>query len=181
VENATMAKSSGPVMLDLAVLSREQVGPFIMLGLDKSADKDDIEKHWADRIRWARKSIIKTPLEDINWAREVLSDAGRRLRADAASLNADLMEGIITKLCVRYGLGPNGAQARLWQPFDTEKPLADYAPPADLPDRETVKAGIAVPDVPQELPAVDGLLERLAQLPLDPWNYELVRSNNVAI
>jgi hypothetical protein len=175
-----MANSAGPVVLDLAALPREQVGAFIMLGLDKSADKDDIEKHWADRIKWARKSIIKTPLEDINWAREVLSDTTRRLRADAASLNADVMEGVISKLCVRYGLGPNGAQARLWQPFDTEKPLADYAPPADIPDREAVKMSIAVPEVPQELPAVNGLLERLAQLPLDPWNYELARTNNVS-
>jgi hypothetical protein len=175
-----MAKSSGPVVLDLAVLSREQVGPFIMLGLDKSADKDDVEKHWADRIKWARKSVIKTPLEDINWAREVLNDTSRRLRADAASLNSDVMEGIITKLCVRYGLGPNGAQARLWQPFDTEKPLADYAPPAELPNRDELKSAITVPDVPMDLPAVDVLLERLAQLPLDPWNYELVRTNTVA-
>lgn len=174
-----MAKSAGPVVLDLAVLSREQVGPFIMLGLDKSADKDDIEKHWADRIRWARKSVIKTPLEDINWAREVLSDRDRRLRADAASLNSDLLEGVIGKLCVRYGLGPNGAQARLWQPFDTEKPLADYVPPADIPDREAIKAGITLPEVPQELPAVPVLLERFAQLPLDPWNYELTRTTNV--
>jgi hypothetical protein len=174
-----MAKSSGPVVLDLAALPREQVGPFIMLGLDKSADKDDIEKHWADRIKWARKSIIKTPLEDINWARDVLNDAGRRLRADAASLNSDVMEGIIGKLCVRYGLGPNGTQARLWQPFDVEKPLAEYAPPAEVPDREEVRGGITVPDVPQELPAVEVLLERLAQLPLDPWNYELVRTNSV--
>ncbi len=174
-----MAKSSGPVVLDLAVLAREQVGPFIMLGLDKSADKDDIEKHWADRLKWARKSIIKTPLEDINWARDVLNDVSRRLRADAASLNADVMEGVIGKLCVRYGLGPNGAQARLWQPFDTEKQLADYAPTAEIPERDSVKAAITVPDVPQDLPAVEVLLERLAQIPLDPWNYELARTNSV--
>jgi len=43
-----------------------------------------------------------------------------------------------------------------------------------------VRAGIAVPDVPQDLPAVEVLLERLAQLPLDPWNYELARTNSVA-
>src|SRR5579872_3452721 len=142
METSTMAKSAGPVVLDLAALPREQVGPFLMLGLDKSADKDDIEKNWADRIKWARKAIIKTPLEDINWARDVLNDRDRRIRADAASLNADVMEGIIGKLCVRYGIGPNGVQARLWQPFDAEKPLADYAPPAEIPDRDAVKAGI---------------------------------------
>jgi hypothetical protein len=168
-----MAKSAGPVVLDLAALPREQLGPFIMLGLDKSADKDDIEKNWADRIKWARKQVIKTSLEDINWARDVLNDVGRRIRADAASLNADVMEGIIGKLCVRYGLGPNASQTRLWQPFDIEKELSEYAPPAELPDREQVRSGIAVPEVPQELPAVTLLLDRLAQTALDPWNYEL--------
>ena len=74
---------------------------------------------------------------------------------------------------------PQRRQARLWQPFDTEKPLADYAPPAEIPDREAIRAGITVPDVPQELPAVEVLLERLAQLPLDPWNYELARTKSV--
>src|SRR5436853_6600295 len=105
-----MANNNGPVVLDLAALPREQVGPFIMLGLDKSADKDDIEKHWADRVRWARKAIIKTPLEDINWAREVLGDRERRLRADVASLNVDVLEGVIGKVCAPYGVSSNGPQ-----------------------------------------------------------------------
>ena len=31
-----MAKSSEPVVLDLASVPREQMGPFLMLGLDKT-------------------------------------------------------------------------------------------------------------------------------------------------
>ena len=35
------------------------------------------------------QGTAKVPLEDINWAREILNDVERRIRADAASLNAD--------------------------------------------------------------------------------------------
>src|ERR671933_158280 len=69
-----MAKSPEPVVLELASLPREQVGPFLLLGLDKAADKKQMERHWADRVKWARKQQIKVPLEDINWARDVLGD-----------------------------------------------------------------------------------------------------------
>ena len=31
------------IVLELAPIPREQVGPFLLLGLDKSADKDQIE------------------------------------------------------------------------------------------------------------------------------------------
>jgi len=74
-------------------LPREQIGPFLLLGLDKTADKELIEASWARRIIWARKGIVKTALEDVNWAREVLNDAAQRTRADAASLNLDTMAG----------------------------------------------------------------------------------------
>ena len=33
---------------ELASLPREQVGPFLLLGLDKTADKEQIEANWAD-------------------------------------------------------------------------------------------------------------------------------------
>ena len=56
----------------------------------------------------------------------------------------------------------------MWQPLDSEKPLADYSPAAEMPDVESVRAGLVVPEVPEELPAVAGLLERLAQLPWTP-------------
>ena len=39
-----MAKAPEPVVLELATLSREQMGPYLLLGLDKSADKEQIDK-----------------------------------------------------------------------------------------------------------------------------------------
>ena len=44
-----MAKNPEPVLLELATLPREQMGPFLMLGLEKDASKDDIEAHWAEQ------------------------------------------------------------------------------------------------------------------------------------
>ena len=42
-----MTKAAEPIVLDLATLPREQLGPFLLLGLDKSADKDQIDANWA--------------------------------------------------------------------------------------------------------------------------------------
>jgi hypothetical protein len=160
-----------PVVLELATLPRDQMGPFLILGLDKAAEKEAVDAHWADRLKWARKQLIKMPLEDINWAREVLNDADRRIKADAASLNIDTSEGVLAQLARRYGTV--GSKGGMWQPLDSEKPLADYKPAAEVPDPAAVRAALAVPEVPQELPAVPALLERLALQPLDPWAIEL--------
>jgi hypothetical protein len=167
-----MAKSQEPVVLDLASLPRDQVGPFLLLGLDKTANKEEMEAHWADRIRWARKQQIKVPLEDINWARDVLGDLTRRLRADSASLNADTTQGVLSGLAQRYGVC-SGQATRMWQPLDSEKPLADYTPSTEVPDAAEVRSGLTVPAIPEELPAVPTLLERFLQQPLDPWALEL--------
>jgi hypothetical protein len=168
-----MGRDSEPVTLELATLPREQVGPFLLLGLDKAADKKAVDAHWADRLKWARKGTAKVPLEDINWAREVLGDTERRIRADAASLNADTTDGVLAQFARSYGVQGNGPAAPLWQAQDSEKALADYRPPAEVPDAEAVRAALAVPQVPEDVPAVALLLERLAQLPLDPWAVEL--------
>src|SRR3954464_6993819 len=87
-----------PLVLKLAPLPRTQVGPFLILGVDKDAAKDDVEAAWAQRLIWARKGQTPVPLEDINWAREVLSDAERRLRADVTSLNLDTADATLRKL-----------------------------------------------------------------------------------
>jgi len=172
-----MAKNE-PVVLELATLPREQVGPFLLLGLDKTASPDQIEANWADRLKWARKQASKVPLEDVNWAREILKDADRRIRADAASLNADTTGGVLDLLAKRYGLA-GGQTARMWQPLDVEKPLADYEPPAEMPDADALRASLVVPEVPEELPAVALLLDRLARAPLDPWAIELPSSADI--
>lgn len=168
-----MAKDNDPVVLELVSLPREQAGPFLLLGLDKVADREEIEGHWADRLKWARKGQMKVPLEDINWAREMLREAQKRIQADAASLNTDTTERTLYQLGRRYGV--EGSQAaRMWQPLDSEKPLADYTPPAEMPDAEALRAALVLPDIPPELPAVAVLLERLVQQPLDPWSPDLL-------
>ena len=173
-----MAKRAEPVVLELATLPREQVGPFLILGLDKSAGKEEMEVHWADRVKWARRQMIKTPLEDVNWAREVLNDPEKRVRADAATLNADTTDGVLARLCERLGArgGPTNPSlpGRTWQPLDREKALADYVPPAEVPAVEEVEKALTVPAVPEDLPGVQTLLEQLVQQPLDPWSAGLL-------
>src|SRR5262245_57827129 len=100
--NQNKPPSALPVILELAALPREQVGPFLILGVDKVADREEIEAAWAQRLIWARKNLVKTPLEDINWARETLSDVERRMRADAASLNLDTSDGVLRRVQQRY-------------------------------------------------------------------------------
>src|SRR6516164_7596057 len=99
-----MAKSPEPVVLELASLPRELMGAFLILGLDKSAERGAVERHWADRLKWARRQLIKVALEDINWARDELSDVQRRIKADAGSLNADTSEAVLASMCERFGL-----------------------------------------------------------------------------
>jgi hypothetical protein len=167
-----MGQSAEPIVLELATLPREQVGPFFLLGLDKAADRETIDAHWAERLKWARKGLAKVPLEDINWAREVLSDIERRIRADAASLNADTTDRVLAQFAERYGV-QEGRAARTWKALDCEKDLADYRPPAEVPDADAVRAALTVPEVPEDLPAVALLLERLVQQPLDPWTIDI--------
>ena len=167
-----MANNPEPVMLELAHLPREQVGPFLLLGLAKDATREEIEAHWAERIKWARKGQITITLEEINWARELINDLPRRLSADATTLNADSAEGTLAQLARRYGLegeqtGPS------WQPIDEEKPLQHYQPAVEVPDREALRASLVIPEIPQEVPGVGRLLDQLVATPLDPWNLPL--------
>ena len=167
-----MAKSLEPVVLELASLPREQMGAFLILGLDKSAGQDDVEKHWADRIKSAHRQLIKVPLEDVNWAREELNDVARRIKADASSLNSDTSDCHLAGLSARFGIA-SGQATRMWQPLDTEKPLDDYNPPAEVPDLQVVRDAIALPAMPEDVPAVLSLLGQLADQPMDPWALEL--------
>jgi hypothetical protein len=157
-----------PVVLELAPLPREQVGPFLLLGLEKTADKEQVEASWAKRIIWARKEQIKVALEDINWAREILSDKDKRVRADAASLNLDTTEGTLRLLSEQYG--GNASTALRCKPLDVEKDLSHYTPQVELPDLAAVQSTIVVPNVPEEVPAARSILENYLREPLDPWN-----------
>jgi len=167
-----MAKNPAPVLLELATLPREQMGPFLMLGLEKDCSKDDIEGHWAERIKWARKGQYNVPLEDINWARELITDPQKRPAADSASLNADTVDGSVARVTRRFGL-TEGRAGATWEAIDEEKPLAGYQLPVEVPSSESVRSAIAVPDVPQEVPGTARLLDQLAQTPIDPWSVQL--------
>jgi hypothetical protein len=163
-----------PVVLELAPLPREQIGPFLILGLDKDAGKDEVEANWAKRVIWARKGQVRIPLEDINWAREAVSDPERRPRCDAGSLNADTVDGTVRRLCARYG-GAEGTTGPGWQPLDREKDLREYVPAVEVPDPEAIRAEITVPDVPYDIPAAGRLLEQFRAAPLDPWAPDLLK------
>jgi hypothetical protein len=167
-----MADAREPVVLDLASLPRDQVGPFLLLGLEKHATREDIDAHWADRLKWARKQLIKVALEDINWARDLLKNGDRWVRADADSLNIEASDLHLSGLCRRFGVA-DGQPGRLWQPLDSEKVLAEYMPAVEVPQVADLRQNLVPPEVPEEVPAVPDLLERLAQQPLDPWTLEL--------
>jgi hypothetical protein len=159
-----------PVVLQLAPLPRTQIGPFLLLGVDKDASREEIEAHWAERVKWARRGLIKTALEDINWAREMLTSE-QRLRCDAVNLNVDTTAGTLRKLRQSYeGAAPERGGAR---PLDAEKWLADYTPPTPIPSLDEVRAAIRPPEPPREVPAVRILLEDFVLPAIDPWQIEL--------
>jgi len=166
-----MQNQTEPVVLELAPLPRDKIGPFLLLGLEKDADKEQIESNWARRVIWARKNQLGVPLESINWAREVVTDPEKRIRADVTSLNADLTDRVIDRLEKTYGL--TGAGASQPELRDAERPLADYTPAVEIPDAATVRASIHLPQVPEEVPAVTTFLLKWVGEPLDPWALEL--------
>jgi hypothetical protein len=161
-----------PVVLELASLPREQMGPFLILGLEKHASDKDVDEHWADRVKWARRGLIKVPLEDINWARDQLRDGSSRLKADVASVNADTGDGVVAALSRKYG-ADGGQAARLWQPLDSEKALAEYTPAAEVPTIGEVLGEASLPTLPEEGLAGLAILVEVAAQPLDPWSVAL--------
>ncbi len=167
-----MSEQTEPVVLDLAPLPRDKIGPFLILGLEKDASKEQMEANWARRLIWSRKNQIRVPLEDINWAKEIVADFERRTRADCCSLNMDVIDGVIRQITQRYGSGQTTARPR-WRPLDVEKPVNCYAPAVEAPSWEQVRASITPPSIPEEAPAVKALLDQLLQQPLDPWSVEL--------
>jgi len=161
-----------PIVLTLAPLPRDQVGPFLLLGVDKLADKEQIEANWAQRVIWARKGQSKVPLEDINWARENLTDSEKRIRADAASLNVDTTSGNLRRLTQRFA-GKGGPPSLGCVPLDVEKSLADYTPPTEVPDTEELRGATLIPEVPLEFPAIQKILDEFLAQPLDPWKLDM--------
>ena len=166
-----MSQPEIPMVLQLAPLPRQQVGPFLILGVDKDAPKDVIEAAWAQRLIWARKNQIRVPLEDINWAREIVNDPERRIRADAYSLNIDTTDGLLRKLRDRYQ--GKGRAAAGCKPLDVEKNLSEYVPPTAVPDPVEVRAQVPMPELAREVPAVKLILEQAVKDPIDPWDVNI--------
>ncbi len=158
-----------PVVLQLAPLPRAQIGPFLLLGVDKDAGREAIESAWAERVKLARRGLSKVSLEDFNWAREMLSGKEARLRADAIALNLDTTDGTLKKLKQHF----QRQDVAGCRPLDAEKWLAEHAPATPVPTLESIRAAIPVPQLPLEVPIVRVLLEQLAKEPLDPWQINL--------
>jgi hypothetical protein len=156
-----------PLVLELAPLPREQIGPYLLLGVDKDASAEEIEAHWAQRIIWARTKQIRNALEDINWAKEVLSDRDRRVLADVQSMNPDTLSGELHQLLDK--LGPLEPELPAWTPVEAPLPDLPEPPPDLIPELETARSSVAPPEIPMEFPGIDRLLSDIAAEKLDPW------------
>jgi hypothetical protein len=165
-----MNETQDPVLLELAPLSREKIGPFILLGLEKDAAPEAIEARWAQRVIWARKNQIAIALTEVNWARETLNDPDKRARADAASLNTDITSGVLQDLAQRYGVGPAGPG---WKPLEVDRLAAESQPAVKIPDPEEIGKTISVPEAPTDLPGVKWVLDQFLAEPIDPWKLEI--------
>lgn len=160
-----------PVVLKLATLPRNQIGPFLILGVDKDSPKEAIEASWAQRLIAARKGQGAVPLEDINWAREIITDPERRLRADSNSMSVETSEGTLKKL--RDKLSQTSGAC---QPIDAEPELAGYQPTVPATDISELRAQAPSPKVPREMPAVPTLLADAVKDPIDPWAFSLAKA-----
>ena len=164
-----MSDNPQPVILELAPLPREQIGPFLLLGVDKDATPEQIDAAWAERLKRARKGQQRIGLEDVNWARKVINDPERRIRADVTSLNLDTADGVLRRLAEHYGL----TQGPTWRPVDQPRTLADYSPAIDVPDPSEVLQAVTPPELPLELPILPQLLAHFVPTSLDPWSFDL--------
>lgn len=158
-----MSEPETPVVLEVEGLPREQVGPFVLLGVGKEITAEAAVAAHTERIRLAREGKLALAPGDIDWALEQLTDPDRRAAADAGSLNLDTSAGDLARLRARY---PAGRPA--WEPVPAPL-LAVDGPDADLPDSAGVRAALPVPVPPAELPAADRLLRELVEGPIDPW------------
>lgn len=151
-----------PEVLELAPVPREQIGPFLLLGLEKDATPEELQKNWAQRVIWARKKSSLLPLEQVNWAREVLSDPQRRLEADLGSLNADTTPRPLHSIVSTFALGvPPEPCASAPEPHPVE-PV--------LPRPDALAASVPLPQIPEHNFGAVALCKTLAGTMKDPWS-----------
>lgn len=154
-----------------AGVPRERIGPFLLLGVDKDADSEQIEAQWARRVIAARRGRLEVPLADINWARAALKDPETRARADGNSLNADTLDGALRSLLARVTQAAPGAGS--WKPMDSDAQPTDFVPTTAMPDPAEIARQIVLAEVPVETPGVLEIFRQLIGEPVDPWELEL--------
>lgn len=150
-------RTEGPPVVELAPLPRELRGPFLILGVEKDAGADEIEAGWRRHAG----------VPDADWARQILGEPTRRLRADVESLNIDTLGRVLREL--ERSHPPAGPT---WEPTDVEAGAEDVTP---LPSVEEVRAApdLTAAAVPRDAPAAAELLRQfVGDLP-DPWDERL--------
>src|SRR5262249_29100361 len=140
-----MSSPTDPIVLKLAPLPRNQIGPFLILGVDKDAPSDAVEQAWAQRLIAARKGQLAIPLEDVNWAREILNDPERKIRADVISLNIETTDGTLKKLRDSFRQASPAAQ-----PIDVDPDLSGYTPNVPTLTIDEVEEQLNLPNRPPE-------------------------------
>ncbi len=98
----------------------------------------------------------------------MLLDRERRVSADVVSLNPDTSTGELRQILAKHG--PLEPEVPSWSPYEAALPELPEPPSNLMPDCDELRAGLAVPEVPLELPAIDRILEQARSSPLDPWN-----------
>lgn len=143
------------------------VGPYIILGIDKDADPATLPEVCARRVEAARAGELTWTEEQIVAALEVLHAPEERLESDVESFNTDIASGEVRRLARLYRVDGGGPA---WEPMDPE-------PPTELTELTFDAAGLAAeapaPDVPLELPSVETWLTQYAAGASNPWTSEL--------
>jgi hypothetical protein len=145
-------------------IDRDDVGPFIVLGVDKDVDAATLHARVAERLRQIDRGECRFTRADVEWARDVLRDRKSRLRADVDHLNPDLASGALGRLARLYHL--DGAPPG-WEPLDPE-PVADL-PGLDAIDVQALAAGLVPPEAPLHFPTLDHWAARRLEIGDDPW------------
>ncbi|MCX7701708.1 MAG: hypothetical protein N2039_12600 [Gemmataceae bacterium] len=157
-----------PLELLTATLPREQIGPFLLLGVDKDATLQEIEAAWRQRVEWVEQGQLGVSVDDLNWAKEILLDADRRILADLGSLNPDTSDGQLRQMLAVQG--SDEWERPHWPIRDVPLPDAPSIPAEWLDDRPADESSLHIPDVPLVIPGLERILAESRQQPVDPWD-----------
>jgi hypothetical protein len=160
-----MATSPDPVVLDLAPLPKEKMGPFIILGVAKEATPKEIESAFQERLLGIQAGDFPLGEEDIHWAKERLSDPEDRLNADVVSMNAEILNSPIRRMNKsdsENSWSSRDATTRFNVTIEEDLQLAIDAITKDL----------VVPDLEFDVSKLGRLIKESENPSWDPWNPE---------